>query len=69
MVERASADVAEEAEWEETEENVRSGEEYEETAGVAKIEGEGEEDRTRGEMTSAATGCASFMMWLVLLKR
>lgn len=41
----ASADVAEEVEREDSEENVRSGEEYEEIAGVAGIDGDGEEAR------------------------
>ena len=58
-MDRASADVAEEVEWEETEEKVRSGEEYEEMAGVAGTEGEGEDGRTSGEVTSAPTSCRS----------
>lgn len=56
-MDRASAEVAEEAEWDETEEKVRSGEEYEEMAGVAGIEGEGDEDRMGGEVTSASVDC------------
>lgn len=55
-VDRASAEVADEAECEETEEKVRSGDEYEEIAGVAGTEGEGEMDRTGGEVTSASRG-------------
>lgn len=60
-VDRASAEVADEAECEETEEKVRSGDEYEEIAGVAGTEGEGEMDRTGGEVTSASRGCGSSM--------
>lgn len=37
--------MAEEVEREDSEENVRSGEEYEEIAGVAGIDGDGEEAR------------------------
>lgn len=60
-VDRASAEVADEAECEETEEKVRSGDEYEEMAGVAGTEGEGEMDRTGGEASSASRGCGSSM--------
>lgn len=42
----ASAEVAEDVERDDSEENVRSGEEYEEIAGVAGIYGDGEEART-----------------------
>lgn len=41
----ASAEVAEDVERDDSEENVRSGEEYEEIAGVAGIDGDGEEAR------------------------
>lgn len=61
-VDRASAEVAEEAEWEETEEKVRSGEEYEEMAGVAGIEGEGDEDRIVGDVSSASLDCGSSIL-------
>jgi hypothetical protein len=54
----ASAEVAEDAEWDETEEKVRSGEEYEEMAGVAGTEGEGDVERTGGEDRSS-TSCGS----------
>lgn len=40
---------------------MRSGDEYEEMAGVAGTEGEGEIDRTGGEVTSVSTGCGSSM--------
>lgn len=60
-VDRASAEVADEAECEETEEKVRSGDEYEDIAGVAGTEGEGEMDRTGGEVTSASRACGSSM--------
>jgi hypothetical protein len=69
---RASAEVAEDAEWDETEEKVRSGEEYEEMAGVAGTEGEGEVERTGGEdrsstscgsMAISETGVAATVQW------
>lgn len=41
---------------------MRSGEEYEEMAGVAGTEGEGEEARTGGEVTSASKDCGSSMV-------
>lgn len=59
-MERASAEVADEAEWEETEEKVRSGEEYEEMAGVAGTDGDGEEARTGGDRASSID-CGSSM--------
>lgn len=59
IVDRASAEVADEAECDETEEKVRSGDEYEEMAGVAGTEGDGEMDRTGGEVTSASWDCSS----------
>ena len=59
-MERASAEVAEEAEWEETEEKVRSGEEYEEMACVAGIDGDGDEARTGSDRTSSRD-CGSSM--------
>lgn len=58
---RASAEVAEDAEWDETEEKVLSGEEYEEIAGVAGTEGEGDEERTGGEDKSVSASCGSSM--------
>lgn len=42
---------------------MRSGEEYEEMAGVAGTEGDGEEARTGGETDSTSTDCGSSMMW------
>lgn len=48
---------------------MRSGEEYEEMAGVAGTEGEGEEARTGGETDSMSTDCGSSMMWRNVLKR
>jgi hypothetical protein len=59
-VERASVEVAEEAEWEETEEKVRSGEEYEEMAGVAGTDGDGDEART-GSDRASSIDCGSSM--------
>lgn len=53
----ASAEVAEEVEREDSEENVRSGEEYDEMAGVAGIEGEGEEARTAAGKASVSIDC------------
>jgi hypothetical protein len=45
---RASAEVAEEVDREETVENVRSGDGQEEMAGVGGMDGEGDEARTGG---------------------
>jgi hypothetical protein len=50
----ASVEVAEEVEREDSEENVRSGEEYDEMAGVAGTEGEGEEARTAAGKASVS---------------
>jgi hypothetical protein len=61
IVERASAEVADEAECEETEEKVRSGEEYEEMAGVAGTDGDGEEART-GSDRASSIDCGSSMI-------
>lgn len=41
----ASAEVVEETERDDSEENVRSGEEYEDIAGVAGVDGDGEDAR------------------------
>ena len=46
-VERASLDVADDVERDETEEKVRSGEGHEEIAGVGGMDGDGEDGRTR----------------------
>lgn len=46
--------MAEDVEREDSEENVRSGEEYEEMAGVAGIEGEGDDDRTAAGKASVS---------------
>lgn len=54
---RASADVEEETEREETEESVQSGDEYEEMAGVAGMEGEGDDARAGGEMVAGSMDC------------
>ena len=62
-MDRASVDVAEEAECEETEEKVRSGEEYEEMAGVAGMEGDGDDERTGGKATTASVVGGSSIMW------
>jgi hypothetical protein len=53
----ASAEVADEVEREDSEENVRSGEEYDEMAGVAGTEGEGEEARTAAGKASVSIDC------------
>lgn len=52
---RASAEVAEDAEWDETEEKVRSGEEYEDIAGVAGTEGDGDTERRGGDKSLSMT--------------
>lgn len=54
-MDRASADVADDVEWEETEEKVRSGEVHEEMAGVGGMDGEGEEERPREGKGSVST--------------
>lgn len=54
-VDRASAEVAEDVECEETEEKVRSGEVHEEIAGVGATDVEGDDGRIKGGNDSAST--------------
>lgn len=54
-VDRASAEVADDVDMEETEENVRSGEGHDEMAGVGGIDGEGEQERPRVGKGSVST--------------
>ena len=68
-VDRPSADVAEDAEREETEENVRSGDGHEEIAGVGEMDGEGDEGRSKAGNASvsidSSIGCGVDLMGLL----